>query len=147
MKKTKLLAVLSAAMLGCCAMGGTAFAEEAEPVDYSKYQMGDINLDGVVDIEDAQLVQKYYTVTLAKWPLDTTLAFLNITEEQLVLGDIVREQYYVVDTVYVVVAQLILCYYTDKLCDKAKGKTLPEYVQNLIDTGWISDRIIVNNWR
>lgn len=36
MKTTKLLAILSAAMLGCCAMGGAAFAEEAEPLDLTQ---------------------------------------------------------------------------------------------------------------
>ena len=65
MKKTKLFAVLSAAMLGCCAMGGTAFAEEAEPVDYSKYQLGDINLDGEVDVDDAQFALQCYSDSLA----------------------------------------------------------------------------------
>ena len=80
MKKTKLFAVLSAAMLGCCAMGGTAFAEETEPVDYSQYQLGDITMDGVVDVEDAQLALQCYTNALAHHP------FEQIPYEQQLLG-------------------------------------------------------------
>ncbi|MBQ8921509.1 MAG: hypothetical protein IJ060_05030 [Oscillospiraceae bacterium] len=72
MKTTKLFAVLSAAMLGCCALGGTAFAEEAEPVDYSQYQLGDVTMDGKVDIEDAQLALQCYTDALAYRPFDYT---------------------------------------------------------------------------
>ena len=53
MKLKKLFAFLSAGVLCCCALGGTAFAEETEPVDLSQYQMGDITMDGIVDLDDA----------------------------------------------------------------------------------------------
>ena len=83
MKKTKLLAVLSAAMLGCCAMGGTAFAEVAEPVDDSQYQLGDINLDGEVDVEDAQNAVRIFTQMLVHHDI---IAKGWYTEEQIAQG-------------------------------------------------------------
>ena len=80
MKLNKIFAILSAARLGCCALGGTAFAEEAEPVDYSKYQLGDINLDGEVAIDDAQLALQCYADALANRP------FVNIPYDQQLLA-------------------------------------------------------------
>ncbi|MBQ8921144.1 MAG: hypothetical protein IJ060_03160 [Oscillospiraceae bacterium] len=68
MKTKKILAIFSAAMLACCALGGTAFAEEAEPVDYSQYQLGDITMDGKVDAEDAQLALNCNVRALAELP-------------------------------------------------------------------------------
>ncbi|MBR3269101.1 MAG: hypothetical protein IKI58_10335, partial [Oscillospiraceae bacterium] len=66
MKLRKLFAFLSAAVLGCCTLGGTAFAEETEPVDLSQYQMGDITMDGQVDLDDAQLALRTYVFMLAQ---------------------------------------------------------------------------------
>ncbi len=80
MKIRKLLAILCAAMLGCCAFGGAAFAEGTEPVDYSQYQLGDITMDGVVDVEDVQLALDCCTDSLALRP------FYHIPYEQQLLA-------------------------------------------------------------
>ena len=128
MKKTKLLAVLSAAMLGCCAMGGTAFAEEAEPVDYSKYQLGDITMDGVVDVEDAQLVLDCYTRFLLRCDM---VSRGWITEGQLALGNVDgREESAsgIISPVTVEDALIILQYYSHTMTGKYSGMTIEEYV-------------------
>ena len=128
MKKTKLLAVLSAAMLGCCAMGGTAFAEEAEPVDYSKYQLGDITMDGNIDIADAQLALQIYTDLLAQRDI---FASGYLTEERLALGNVDGVDDYVCGTVSPVSiedAYLILYYYSERLCEKIPEIPMDKYV-------------------
>ncbi|MBQ8920553.1 MAG: hypothetical protein IJ060_00110 [Oscillospiraceae bacterium] len=146
MKIKKLLAILSAVMLGCCALGGTAFAEETEPVDYSQYQLGDINLDGEVDIEDAQIAQQFYTdYYLAKKPLGTTLASHGITEEQLKLGDIINYTNVTDYPVTIEDAYLILSYYTDQLSLKAEGDTISVYVRKLIQAGKYRSDVVVND--
>ncbi len=144
MKKNKLFAALSAAMLGCCAMGGTAFAEETEPVDYSKYQLGDINLDGVVDVEDAQIALRLYTEYLAGRTVEESCLRNGITAEQAKLGNIVNETYSGDELVTVEDAFLILVYYNDRLCGKTGGDTITEYVQKLIQTGLFTSDVIVN---
>ena len=131
MKKTKLLAVLSAAMLGCCAMGGTAFAEETEPVDYSKYQLGDITMDGVVDVEDAQFMCQVYVQCLVAYdPVEEGW----VTEQQIALGNIDRQvktaTYNEVTCVFPIDLEEAMCvlqYYTDSISGKLDGKTLEEY--------------------
>jgi len=144
MKLKRVFAILSAAMLGCCALGGTAFAEETEPVDYSQYQLGDINLDGEVDIEDAQLALQFYTdYYLAKKPLNVILASLGITEEQLVLGDIINESYTEEYSVTIEDAFMILSYYIDTLCLKTEGDTISVYVRKLIQAGKNRSDVIV----
>ena len=129
MKKTKLLAALSAAMLGCCAMGGTAFAEETEPVDYSKYQLGDVTLDGVVDVDDAQYALQICTDMMACYDV---IAKGWYTEEQIALGNVDGKYS---DTGYGPIlpvdcddVQLILMYYTDKLSQKIGEQAAEEYI-------------------
>jgi len=144
MKKTKLLAVLSAAMLGCCAMGGAAFAEETEPVDYSKYQMGDINLNGEVDIDDAQIALRLYTEYLVGRTAEESYLRNGITAEQAKLGDIVSYKGTdlsndLSDAFY------ILSYYADNLSRKNAEETVSEYVQRLINIGMANPDIIVND--
>ncbi|MBQ8921362.1 MAG: hypothetical protein IJ060_04275 [Oscillospiraceae bacterium] len=127
MKIKKLLAVLSAAMLSCCALGGTAFAEETEPVDYSQYQLGDITMDGKIDIEDAQLALQIYTDLLAQRDI---FASGYITKERLALGDVDGIDEYICGTVSPVSiedAYLILCYYSDRLCEKIPEIPMDEY--------------------
>ncbi len=125
MKIRKLLAILCAAMLGCCAFGGTAFAEGTEPVDYSQYQLGDITMDGVVDVEDAQLALQCFTEALAHQP------FKYIPYEQQLLvcarGFTIKTHWvypqenssfditYIIDIEDV---QSILNYYSDSLSNK-----------------------------
>ncbi|MBQ8921356.1 MAG: hypothetical protein IJ060_04245 [Oscillospiraceae bacterium] len=125
MKTKKTLAILGAAMCSCCAMGGGAFAEETKPVDYSQYQLGDITMDGIVDVDDAQLALQCYADTLAVLP------FKNIPYEQQLLGCVrgftttatrvypEEERTEVVTTVINVIdAQSILMYYVDDLAQK-----------------------------
>ncbi len=128
MKKTKLLAVLSAAMLGCCAFGGTAFAEETEPVDYSQYQLGDITMDGVVDVEDAQVALQIYTDRLA---LIDVIAKGHYTEEQIALGNvdgITDDIFGILSPVSIDDAYFILLYYSERLSEKKPEMPLDEYV-------------------
>ena len=136
MKKTKLFAVLSAAMLGCCAMGGTAFAEVAEPVDYSQYQLGDINLDGEVDVDDAQYAQTIFTQMLA---CHDVIAKGWYTEEQIALGNVDGKYSDTCDGWLLPVdcddVQLILRYYTDKLAQKIGQQAAEEYiVEKMLET-------------
>ncbi|MBQ8921363.1 MAG: hypothetical protein IJ060_04280 [Oscillospiraceae bacterium] len=132
MKTTKLLAILGAAMLSCCALGGAAFAEETEPVDYSQYQLGDITMDGVVDVEDVHLMADAYTYCLAwKNPVEYGI----VTEQQIKLGNIDRQSFIETnkhgDTIEFPIdlseALCVLMYYTDSLAQKLNGKTLEEY--------------------
>ena len=129
MKKTKLFAVLSAAMLGCCAMGGTAFAEEAEPVDYSQYQLGDINLDGEVDVEDSQYALQIYVDMMIG---QDYMAMGWYTEEQIALGNVDGEFSEGCDGSLLPVdcadAQWILRYYTDKIAQKIGQQAAEEYI-------------------
>jgi len=136
MKKTKLFAVLSAAMLGCCAMGGTAFAEEAAPVDYSKYQLGDITMDGEVDIEDAQLALQCYTLSLAELqqhiPYEQQLlgcvkgyTVTKIIEDED--GNIVKQNPFVLDLID---SMIILVYYADSLAEKGTAGFNEELIRN-----------------
>lgn len=64
--KKKIFAAMCAAVLGCCTLAGTASAAENAPVDYAAYQLGDITMNGVVDIEDAQLALQTYVFAMAK---------------------------------------------------------------------------------
>ncbi len=129
MKIKKLLAILSAAMLGCCALGGTAFAEETEPVDYSQYQLGDITMDGEVDVDDAQYALTIYTQMLA---CHDVIAKGWYTEEQIALGNVDGKYLDTGDDWLLPVgvddAQLILMYYTDKLAQKVGQQAADEYI-------------------
>jgi hypothetical protein len=77
MKIKKILAALIASVTFCAAVATPVFAEEA-----SKYEKGDVNMDGKITPLDAQLAQEDFLmyVVLEK---DHTL-----TEEQLVLADV-----------------------------------------------------------
>ena len=133
MKLKKLFAFLSAGVLCCCALGGTAFAEETEPVDLSQYQMGDITMDGIVDLDDAQLALKCYVHSLAGKEL-------LIPYEQQLLGCIrgyvqtervvdENDQVLFINQIIIDVtdAQEILDYYVATLA-KSTELTLEEYV-------------------
>ncbi|MBQ8921357.1 MAG: hypothetical protein IJ060_04250 [Oscillospiraceae bacterium] len=136
MKTKKILAILGAAMCSCCAVGGAAFAEETEPVDYSQYQLGDITMDGIVDVDDAQLALQCYTLSLAELPQ-------HIPYEQQLLGcvkgytrtyviedengTIVRRNPYVADLLD---STMILVYYADSLAEKGTAGFDEELIRN-----------------
>ena len=147
MKTKKLFAILSAAMLGCCALGGTAFAEETEPLDLTQYQMGDINIDGEVDVEDAQIALQLYSDYLAGYSADESYQRAGITAEQAKLGDIVSESAATDCLNDLSDAFYILSYYADSLSKKSEGETVTAYIQRLMDTGLCKAKLIVNDWR
>ena len=133
MKIKKLLAILSAAMLSCCALGGTAFAEETEPVDYSQYQLGDVTMDGVVDVEDAQYALQIYADMMVG---QDYIAKGWYTEEQIALGNVDGKTYVTKEGFLVSVdvedVQLILMYYADKLSQKIGEQAAEEYISEKI---------------
>ncbi|MBR6107208.1 MAG: hypothetical protein IKQ39_04285 [Oscillospiraceae bacterium] len=64
--KKKILAILSAAVLGCCALTATAFAEEtAAPETEQTYQPGDVDMDGEITAKDALMALQDYVDQLA----------------------------------------------------------------------------------
>ena len=141
MKLKKLFAFLSAGVLCCCALGGTAFAEETEPVDLSQYQMGDINMDGVIDINDAQLALNVYKMMIAHAdPVQEGM----LTEEQLALGNvdgiesIINGKAAPVDRYD---AYFILRYYTETLSHSISGITVDQFVAKKKE-GWEDRRIV-----
>ena len=134
MKIKKLFAVLSAAMLGCCALGGTAFAEEAEPVDYSQYQLGDITMDGVVDVDDAQLALQccadsyaevtYRSATYEQQLLACAKGFITVGYREYPDTGESENTYHIVE---VEDAQSILEYYVDAIAKKT-DQTFDEWI-------------------
>ena len=99
----KMIAVLSAAVLCCGALTAPVFAEE-EPA--KEYMLGDVDEDGDVTVEDAQLVALSFCRALCMLPVE-------LTDEQIershVLG---REEE---GHVYLTDAQAILMYSVNRL--------------------------------
>ncbi|MBR6107207.1 MAG: hypothetical protein IKQ39_04280 [Oscillospiraceae bacterium] len=88
--KKKILAILSAAVLGCCALTAPAFAEEtAAPETKQTYQPGDVDMDGEITAKDASLALKLYVQSVATF---NPLQF--VTEEQYRLANIVHHYDY-----------------------------------------------------
>ncbi|MBR3269100.1 MAG: hypothetical protein IKI58_10330 [Oscillospiraceae bacterium] len=144
MKLRKLFAFLSAGVLGCCALGGTAFAEETEPVDLSQYQMGDINMDGQVDLDDAQLALRTYVFMLAQKDVKECL---GVTEEQIKLADVISYSTEKNSYLDAADAQVILEYYTDQLSEKSTADTISEFIQACVANGIYGSIVIANDWR
>ncbi len=144
MKLRKLFAFLSAGVLCCCALGGTAFAEETEPVDLSQYQMGDITMDGIVDLDDAQLALKTYVFMLAQKDVKECL---GVTEEQIKLADVIRYSTEKNSHLDVADAMVILEYYTDQLSGKYTVESITEYIQVRVANKTYTSKLIANDWR
>ncbi len=128
MKLKRLFAFLSAAVLGCCALGGTAFAEETEPAATQEYQLGDITMDGEINIDDAQLALSVYTWMLSH--VDPVQKHF-VTEEQLALGNVDGIERLVFGRTAPVDlndALFILYYYNDTLAYKTEGMDIEEYI-------------------
>ena len=82
----KILAMLSAAVLGCCMLTAPAFAaDEAAQETEQTYQLGDVDMDGEVTAKDAQLALKLYVHSIALFN-----PFQFVTEEQYNLANIVH---------------------------------------------------------
>ena len=144
MKLRKLFAFLSAAVLGCCTLGGTAFAEETEPVDLSQYQMGDITMDGQVDLDDAQLALRTYVFMLAQKDVKECL---GVTEEQIKLADVIRYSTEKNSHLDAADAHVILEYYTDQLSGKYTVESITEYIQVRVANKTYTSKLIANDWR
>lgn len=105
----KALAALAAAVLLCCTLISPVSAEET-------CQMGDVNMDGVVDLVDSQLVLEDFTEIMCRKEG-------ILSEEQRVLGNVdgaYRESYANPNAIYicdVVDSQLILLYYVTHMCN------------------------------
>ncbi|MBR3269098.1 MAG: hypothetical protein IKI58_10320 [Oscillospiraceae bacterium] len=128
MKLRKLFAFLSAGVLCCCALGGTAFAEETEPAAPQEYQLGDITMDGEINIDDAQLALRVYTWMLSH--VDPVQKHF-VTEEQLALGNVDGIESNVngiTSPIDLDDATFILYYYTDALAYKTEGMNIEEYI-------------------
>ena len=105
--KKKILAILSAAVLGCCALTAPAFAEEtAAPETEQTYQLGDVDMDGEITAKDALLVLRACVKKLALRPC-------GLTEQQVQLSHISGKER--ADYLYVQDAQGILEYAVHKL--------------------------------
>ena len=113
----KMIAVLSAAVLCCGALTAPVFAEE-EPA--KEYMLGDIDEDGEVTVDDAQLVLLSLVHSLVRNPIE-------VTDEQVershVLG--LEEEGYL----YITDAQAILMYSVNKLAGYT-DEELKDYLAN-----------------
>jgi len=113
----KMIAVLSAAVLCCGALTAPVFAEE-EPA--KEYMLGDIDEDGEVTVDDAQLVLLSLVHSLVRNPIE-------LTDEQVershVLG--LEEEGYL----YITDAQAILMYSVNKLAGYT-DEELKDYFAN-----------------
>lgn len=98
--KKKIFAMLSAAAMLCGCLAAPASAAEAKD-----YQMGDVNMDGVVDITDAQLALEEYVTNF-------TLGTHCFNEVQLVLGNVDGKSKYEERPVDIADCLIILQYYT-----------------------------------
>ena len=106
----KVFAALAAVMMLLVCMAAPVSAAEAEP----KYQMGDVNMDGRVDLTDSMQALAYYC---------ECISFLesSLTPQQLVLGnvdgktDLIWKDESKPALVGLSDAMLILDYYTESL--------------------------------
>lgn len=99
MMKKMIATIASLAMLaGTCAM--PVAAEET-----TTYTLGDVNMDGKIDIADARAALMHYIYVFTKKPAD--LEHWKLSDEQLLLADVFNNDG-VIDTRD---AHLILCYY------------------------------------
>ena len=121
----KILAMLSAAVLGCCMLTAPAFAaDEAAPETEQTYQPGDVDMDGEITAKDALTVLRGCVKLLVLKPC-------GLTEQQIALSHVggVEEP----NRIYVEDAQAILLYYVKKLAgytDEQLESFYPDYFRN-----------------
>ena len=121
----KILAMLSAAVLGCCMHTAPAFAaDEAAPETEQTYQLGDVDMDGEITTRDAQLTLIAYVKLMALQPC-------KLTKQQAALSHVggIEEA----DRVYVEDAQAILMYSVKKLAgfdDKYMESFFADYTKH-----------------
>ena len=103
----KILAMLSAAVLGCCMLTAPAFAaDEAAQETEQTYQLGDVDMDGEITAADAQLVLREYVKRLA-------LSGGSLNDEQIARSHVLGLE--APGKVYSTDAMLILQYSVKKL--------------------------------
>ena len=113
--KKKLFAALAAGTMLCGMLTAPVSAAE------TSYQMGDVNLDGVVDVADAQMtLQEYVMLVLSR------RAEGSLTPEQRQLALVIPKEYrglekFITDdnSALLPCAQKILSYYTATLADSS----------------------------
>ena len=121
--KKKLLAAIAASALLCGVLSAPASA--------AGYKKGDVNMDGEITVEDAQLALKDYTEYLVAGNEH------YLTDEQLELADINEKGEETTEKtgtryspVTAVDAQGILFYYTDGLADASvKERDIVDYLR------------------
>ena len=126
--KKKLFAALAAGTMLCGMLTAPVSAAE------TKYQTGDVNMNGVVDIEDAQLTLREYVMLVLTRHTEGVL-----TPEQRELALVIPQKYweqekYITDdnTSLLLCAQTILSYYTVGLADSSVRETdLSVWVEGL----------------
>ena len=126
--KKKLFAVLAAGTMLCGMLTAPVSAAE------TKYQTGDVNMNGAVDIEDAQLTLREYVMLVLTRHTEGVL-----TPEQRELALVIPQKYweqekYITDdnTSLLLCAQTILSYYTVGLADSSVRETdLSVWVEGL----------------
>jgi len=126
--KKKLFAALAAGTMLCGMLTAPVSAAE------TKYQMGDVNMNGAVDIEDAQLTLREYVMLVLTRHTEGVL-----TPEQRELALVIPQKYweqekYITDdnTSLLLCAQTILSYYTVGLADSSVRETdLSVWVEGL----------------
>ena len=110
--KKKLFAALAAGTMLCGMLTAPVSAAE------TKYQTGDVNMNGAVDIEDAQLALQFWCTSIAYKQGD-------LTEEQQALGNVDGEVTTIkwekgqIDTpISMRDAQILLIYYTRRMTNQ-----------------------------
>ncbi len=110
--KKKLFAALAAGAMLCGMLTAPVSAAE------TKYQTGDVNMNGAVDIEDAQLALQFWCTSIAYKQGD-------LTEEQQALGNVDGEVTTIkwekgqIDTpISMRDAQILLIYYTRRMTNQ-----------------------------
>lgn len=114
--KKKIFAALAAAAMLCSFLAAPASAAET-------YKMGDVNMDGTVDLTDAMLVlEEYVLVVLTDYETGV------LTEEQCKLATLAPKAVQKAPeekSQYLYCANMILTYYTFGLIDPTVSETDP----------------------
>ena len=136
--KKKIFAALAAAVTGLCCLAAPVSAE-------SQYRMGDVNRDGIINLEDAILALKEYTaVKIGQYPLGTVLDDEQRSLAMVTDRSILEENAeYAQDHVVLEDVFILLSYYThftlghypnkDNLDAAEFGKQYPEIWHRVVE--------------
>jgi hypothetical protein len=123
--KKKLFAAMAAGALLCGMLTAPVSAAET-------YQKGDVNMDGIVDVADAQLVLQEYTFALVG-------VDYGLTSEQLELASITGSMTKLFNSEQVIPigvsdANVILMYYGDQLVVDSSAADIVSYYNQIYKT-------------